>query len=164
MRRILVAIVGIALLAGATALVPGSADAAAAPKKGDGGGVAAHWTDERMDEAVPRDLRLDARGLAYLESADGSLSPHGHSTKQLYAPKKAAPAPTAGAASGDRKGPTVSNRIPASGATIGASQTFSASVTDASGVRSVTFTIKLPNGTTQSFAAARSGTTSTYSA
>ena len=166
MRRILVVVVGVALLAGATALVPSSAGATA-PKQGGGDGSAAHWTNERMAAATPLDLRLDPRGLAYVEAADGSLTPHGHATGQLYAPRasKKAPTPVPGNPStSDKTGPSVTSRNPGSGATIGASYTFSANVTDASGVRSVTFTIRLPNGSTQSFPAARSGTTNTYTA
>jgi len=152
MRRILVAAVGVALLVGATALVPASAESPA-PKNGGGGGAAAHWTDERMDEAVPRDLRLDPRGLAYVAAADGSLTPHGHAKGQLYAPKKAPSASAGRPNSGDTEGPVVTNPLPGSLATIGSSQAFSATVIDGSGVKSVSFVVRLPNGTSQSFPA-----------
>jgi len=65
--------------------------------------------------------------------------------------------------SGDTTGPTISNMNPAAGATIGASYTFSATVTDASGVRSVTFKIQKGNSTAQSFSATRSAGSDTWS-
>jgi hypothetical protein len=162
MGRIRAGLVGIAVLTGLLALVPATAGVAA-PKKG--GDVAAHWTAARMRAAEPRDLRVDARGLGYVAQDDGSVKPHGHQTEQLYArPKASKPAPTAGKPSaGDRTGPTVTAMNPAAGATIGASATFSATITDTSGVGSVTFTVRSPSGALQSFTATPSGANS-YSA
>ena len=161
MGRVRAGLMALLVLAGLMAAVPASAGRAAPSK---GGGPAAYWTPARQKAAVPRDLRLDDRGLAYLEQADGTLAPHGHATKQLHGTARAAK-PTAGKppTGGDAMGPAVTNTVPASGATIGASQTFSATITDPSGIRSVTFTVKYPNGTTQSFAASGSGSGSTYS-
>ena len=52
---------------------------------------------------------------------------------------------------------------PASGSTIGGSKTFSAYVTDASGIKSVSFTVQKSGGLAQSFnASSRDGTTWTY--
>ncbi|MGH9275126.1 MAG: trypsin-like serine peptidase [Acidimicrobiales bacterium] len=128
---------------------------------GPGGGAAEHWTPERMAAATPRDLVIDGRGVAYLRRADGSLEPHGHTTGQLYASPAPAsrPTPTAkpGGGGGDTTGPSVTNRDPADGATIGASYTFKATVTDPSGVKSVSFVIVNSSGQTQSFAGSAAG-------
>jgi hypothetical protein len=162
MGRIRAGLLGGLVLAGLMSVVPVTA-VTAAPEKAAGDDVVAHWTAARRKAAIPRDLRVDDRGLAYLVNADGTLAPHGHAVRQLHASGRASN-PTAGKppSSGDNTGPSVTNQVPIAGATIGASHTFSATVTDPSGVRSVTFTIVYPSGTTQSFAAAASG--STYSA
>ncbi|HEX4868668.1 MAG TPA: hypothetical protein VFV32_13745 [Acidimicrobiales bacterium] len=134
------------------------ADRATAPR-GDGD-VAAYWTPARMAAAIPRDLVVDQRGLGYLRRPDGSLQPHGHRNPQLWATPTPAARPTpaakpGGGGGGDTTGPTVSGFDPPAGATIGASWTFQATVTDPSGVRSVTFTVVSPSGQAQSFAAAQ---------
>jgi hypothetical protein len=91
--------------------------------------VIEHWTPERRAAAIPRDLAIDERGLGFLRGRNGDLSPYGHDI-------------VAQAGGGDVTGPTVSGMSPAAGATIGASATFTADVTDASGVKSVTFYIR----------------------
>lgn len=133
------------------------------PTAGAHNAVVAHWTPARIDAAAPRDFAVDRRGLSYLKKKDGSLEPHGHSRPQLYAttiPSQPAPAargipPTAA----DVTGPVVTALSPAAGATIGASATFSATVTDTTGVKSVTFKTVSPSGRKQSFAATASGST-----
>jgi len=116
--------------------------------------VVQHWSAERRALAQPRDLVIDARGLGYLRNRDGSLEPYGH---QVAAQAGGNGGPTAGPSGGDSTPPSIANMTPADGAVIGASQTFSATVTDSeSGVRSVSFVVRYPNGTTtQSFSAAR---------
>ena len=116
--------------------------------------VVQHWSAERRALAQPRDLVIDARGLGYLRNRDGSLAPYGH---KVAAQAGGNGGPTAGPSGGDSTPPTITNMNPTEGAVIGAAQTFSATVTDAgSGVRSVSFVIRYPNGTTtQSFSAAR---------
>jgi hypothetical protein len=124
--------------------------------------VISHWTAERRAAAIPRDLVIDARGLGYLRRADGSLVPHGH---QISATSDALPVPRAkpggggGGGGNDSTPPVISNLSPgSSGAIIGASHTFSATVTDNVGVRSVTFVFTYPDGSTsESFSAANSG-------
>jgi hypothetical protein len=157
MKRARVLVTAAVLLSMLAVAAPAGAGADRATHPRDDGDVAAHWTPARMAAAIPRDLVVDQRGLGYLRRPDGSLQPHGHSTPQLWAaPTPAArPTPTAkpGGGGGDTTGPAVSGFDPISGATIGASHSFKATVTDPSGVRSVTFTILSPSGQTQSFAA-----------
>ena len=110
-----------------------------------------YWTADRRAAAQPRDMVIDHRGLGYLRRADGSLQPHGH---QIEAAGKPQPQAKPGGGGNDTEAPTISNLDPAAGATIGAAHTFSATVTDNAGIRSVDFVITYPNGTqTQSFAA-----------
>jgi hypothetical protein len=143
---------------GLLAVAP-AAPGAAAPQGGGGDPVAAHWTAARMRAAIPRDLVLDERGLAYRRGARGALVPHGHAAGQLYAAPapKAKPTQSGKPSSGDKTKPTISSLNPASGATIGASHTFSATVQDASGVASVSFRVTSPSGTSQTFAATAAG-------
>jgi hypothetical protein len=116
-----------------------------------------YWTVERRAAAVPRDLRVDHRGLGYLRRPDGSLEPYGH---QIAAESRTAQTPMArpGSDGDDIEAPQISNLDPAAGATIGTSHTFSATVTDNAGVRSVSIVITYPDGvTTQSFSASNTG-------
>ena len=141
---------------------------ASAPRSTAGGEnpTVAHWTTARINAATPRDFVVDQRGLSYLAKPDGSLKPHGHRQPQLFAttppPQPARTSRPITLSTSDVAGPSVTNRIPAPGATIAASATFSATVTDSSRVKSVTFKIVSPSGEAQSFAARASG--STYSA
>ena len=136
--------------------------------------VVDHWTPARRAAATPRDLVIDATGQGYLRRADGTLEPYG----QARAPRlKAAPIsprkrpPDGGGGGGGggggdtgdggggtgSAGPAISGLTP-DGETIGASHTFSTVVTDADGVKSVTFVLTYPNGsTTQSFSASNAG-------
>ena len=104
-----------------------------------------HWTPERRAAAIPRDLVIDERGLGYLRGANGNLTPYGHNISALAAP----------GGGGDNAGPTIGNMSPGSGATVGASVTFSATVADPSGVKSVTFKVQQGSGRVQSFTANR---------
>lgn len=109
--------------------------------------VIEHWTPERRAAAVPRDLAIDPFGQAYLRGPGGSLIPYGHNVAQA-----GGPTPTAGP-SGDKTGPTVSGMTPGSGATVtAANATFSATVTDASGLKTVSMKIQQGTGRAQSFA------------
>lgn len=119
--------------------------------------VSAHWTQEKIDQAIPRDFYLDHRGLAYVKGKSGKMEPYGHGKpfelKQLKSAKvPQAKPPSTGGGSSDTTPPDISSMSPADGATIGTSQTFSAVVTDAGGIRSVTFTVNYTGGT-QSFTA-----------
>jgi hypothetical protein len=159
LRPFVLAAAVLALLA-ATLVVPPTG-AAASP--GDPS-PAEHWTAERMAAAIPRDLVLDERGLSYLQRPDGTLQAHGHGGGDRRPTVQAAPGPQAkpsgpggpgggGGGDADTDGPTVTDRVPVAGATIGASATFSAKVTDPSGVRSVAVVITYPDGRTGSFSA-----------
>lgn len=113
--------------------------------------IVAHWTPERMAAAIPRDLVIDERGQGYLRKPDGSLEPYGHTVAAATPVPMAKPGRTV-----DKTPPTITSVDPANGATINAtSYTFKATVTDASGVRSVTFKVGKPNSTRQSFNASR---------
>ena len=102
-----------------------------------------HWTPARINSAMPRDLVIDERGLGYMRRPGGGFEPYGHNIAAQAGP------PGGGS---DSTPPTITNMSPANGATIGASATFSATVTDASGVKSVTFFVRQGSGTAQSFA------------
>ena len=116
--------------------------------------VIEHWTSERRTQAIPRDLRIDPRGLGYLRRPDGSLVPHGHETASN---QPASPSERAAPGSGDSTPPSIALLDPVAGQTIGASHTFSATVTDASGLRSVTFKLQKQGSIVQSFSAAPVG-------
>ncbi len=124
-------------------LSAGSAGAAPPERASD---AAAYWTAERMANAVPRDLVLDHRGLAYLRTPAG-LQPYGHDVAASAGLVRSVPIPrkppSGGGGGGDTTGPSVSLIDPPSGATIGYSHTFSATVTDTSGVKSVGFELRV---------------------
>ena len=111
--------------------------------------VIEHWTPDRRAAATPRDLFIDPRGLAYISGPGNSLVPHGHSVAFEHgngASPNAAPG-------GDSTPPSVSNMNPASGATVtSGNYNFSATITDASGLRSVSMSIRQGTGAAQSFA------------
>lgn len=118
--------------------------------------IAEYWTSERRAAAIPRDLVIDPRGLGYLKGQGGALVPYGHNIAFDRNGDNASPTPAAGkpsGGSGDTTGPDVSGMDPAVGATIGASHTFSATVTDAGGVRSVSFKIAKNGARAKSFSA-----------
>jgi hypothetical protein len=123
--------------------------------------VIEHWTPERMAAAIPRDMVIDERGLGYLRMPDGTFEPYGHST--AYGRSKAdqlsqVPQGKPSGGNSDSTPPVISDMDPAEGAVIGSNYTFSATVTDDSGVKSVTFVITYPDGvTTQSFNASYAG-------
>ena len=149
-----------------------SSRAAAEPPPTPSGGterIVAHWTPERIAGAQPRDLVVDHRGLGYLRGSDGGLRPYGHDVRaqivevgHTTGSASATPVPKAPPSSGDSDPPTVGDMSPADGDTIGGSARFSASITDSSGVKSVSFVIVYPGGNqTQAFTPSASG--STYS-
>ena len=117
--------------------------------------VVEHWTKERMENAVPRDLVIDSRGLGYMRMPNGFLEPYGHG---IAAEANAGDRnPLAKPSNGDTTPPVISNMDP-DGVTIGSSYTFSAKVADDSGVKSVSFTIRYPDpddSTTQTFKASQ---------
>lgn len=137
-----------------------SDDRASAPGRPDARTqrVIEHWTPARRAAAIPRDFVRDASGRGYLRYPDGRLVEHGSRATAQGPLWSNDPVPQAAPGSGgsDSTAPVVSNLSPAQGATIGASASFSAKVTDNVGIRSVTFQVS--NGVqTQSFAASSQG-------
>jgi hypothetical protein len=128
--------------------------------------VIEHWTRDRRARALPRDLRVDSAGRAYLRGPDGALEPYG---RQLTVQERPAAAvaplsrPQGSGASSDGTPPSISGMDPASGAVIGSTYTFSAKVTDDSGVRSVSFIIRYPDGTTTQTFSASAGANDVWS-
>ena len=113
-----------------------------------------YWTAERVASAVPRDLLIDERGLGYQRTADGGLTPYGHtiaakSSLAMSRPtgqtNRAADLPSAAAA------PVVEDLSPAN-VTVGASATFRARISSDVGLRSVTASVGRVGGGLQSFA------------
>lgn len=126
--------------------------------------VVEHWTKERRAAAIPRDLVIDERGLGYLRHPDGSLRPYGHDVSAQEAPRAQTASPFAGpGGSGETTPPSITGMDPSSGKTIGSSYTFKATVTDSSGVKSVSFKIRKGSSLAQSFSATRSTGTDTWS-
>jgi hypothetical protein len=144
--RIVMACAPLALAVGSAAAAQAASPAAADKARHDR--IVEHWSGARRAAAIPRDLRVDPRGLGYLRRPDGSLQPHGHAIAALSANR---PAPNAKPVPGDTTPPSISGMDPASGATVDASHTFAATITDASGVRSATFTVQKAGGQAQSF-------------
>ncbi|GLS84759.1 Ig-like domain-containing protein [Paraferrimonas haliotis] len=96
-----------------------------------------HWTSERRQKAIPRDLYLDKQGNGYIRANNGQLTAYG----------QAKPTPQKGKPGSDTTPPTISNPSPSDGVTVsGASQTFSVQASDESGVRSVTLEFEAPAG------------------
>ncbi|HEY7867005.1 MAG TPA: hypothetical protein VIC51_13520, partial [Psychromonas sp.] len=112
--------------------------------------VIEHWTPERRQQAIPRDLRVDPSGKAFLKGRNGQLTPYGLSRDYLEYKGK----PTSDAK--DTTPPSITEMNPAAGATIADPYTFSAVITDLSGVRSAKVIIHFPDGVqTQSFSASQ---------
>ncbi len=102
------------------------------------------WTPEQMAAAQPRDLVLDPQGKAYMRIKGNTLMPYGHSQQPELQQMQSKAVPKARPGGGDNTDtspPAISSMQPADGATIGSNATFSAVVTDPSGVRSVDFQV-----------------------
>ncbi len=120
--------------------------------------VVEYWTNERRAGAIPRDLVIDSRGLGYLRRQDGSLQPYGHQITAEATSGSPRPLARPQGGNNDTTAPSILDMNPAATdplAVIGASHTFSATVTDEeSGVKSVSFIIRYPDEvTTQTFQA-----------
>ncbi|HEY5715423.1 MAG TPA: hypothetical protein VIS54_03355 [Psychromonas sp.] len=110
--------------------------------------VIEHWTAARRDQAIPRDLRVDQTGKAFLKGRNGELIPYGLSKDHPEYNGK----PVSG--SNDTTPPSITAMSPAADAIISDFYTFSAVITDVSGIRSANVVIHFPNSTqTQTFSA-----------
>ena len=78
--------------------------------------------------AIPRDLVIDPRGLGFMRHTGDVLVPYGHNIAALASNQGKPNAAPGG--SGDTTGPSITSMIPGPGATVGATATFSATVTD----------------------------------
>ncbi len=127
--------------------------------------VVEYWTSERRASAIPRDFVIDPRGLGYLRRPDGSLQPYGHqiAAQDSRNPNIGPPPGAGGGGSNDTERPVISDMHPAQGETIGGTHTFSAIVTDNVGVKSVSFTIQYPDGSTTQTFDANAGANNTWS-
>ncbi|MEH6575500.1 MAG: hypothetical protein V7731_00320 [Amphritea sp.] len=115
-----------------------------------------HWTRERIDAAMPRDLVIDPRGLGYLRRPDGSLQPYGHQISaeaRTQDDRTSTGKPSGG--SSDETPPSVGSFDPpaTTPATVinTSSYTFSATVSDDSGIKSVSFSVAIAGGVPQKF-------------
>ncbi len=128
---------------------------------GDAGSAFEYWTSERVAAVQPRDLVIDSRGLGYLRGANGALAPYGHSVAAQARGLRAAPvrsverAPATVNAS-SIFGAAIGSMSP-DGTTVGASATFTATVTADKSVRSVDLYVGLVGSTKQSFSMSFTG-------
>jgi hypothetical protein len=122
--------------------------------------VAAYWTPERMANAIPRDLVIDHRGLGYLRLPDGTLQPYGHQTAAVADRLTAvssgsnpdAAVPRGKPDPGDSEPPDVSAISPIDEAVVSSPVEFAATVSDESGIKSVSFEVRnASEGLWQSF-------------
>jgi hypothetical protein len=148
-RAALVGSIGLLTLVGAAHAAPARQDAERAAKHAR---IVEHWSAARRAAAMPRDLVVDQNGQAYLRARDGSLQPYGLRVAEGAGAMKPNARP-----GGDTTPPTVTNMDPAQGASISTtSYTFKATVTDTSGLRSVTFRVQKSGSNAQSFQASLS--------
>lgn len=122
--------------------------------------VANIWTPEAIQQAIPRDYLIGVNQKGYMRNASGKLimlssKPETLREVPLNIHAKPFAKPTT---SNDSEAPVISSHDPVDGSSIGDNFIFSAQVTDASGVKSVVFHIRYPDGLTeQSFTASYFG-------
>ncbi|MCK4842895.1 MAG: hypothetical protein KAT04_13615 [Methylococcales bacterium] len=103
-----------------------------------------HWTPERRQQAIPKDLVIDSQGAGFLRKPNGDLQAYGKKipldtqTDNIKVPRRPS--------GNDNVGPEISNFSPYDGETIGTTHTFSVKVLDSSGVKFVKFTFTYPDG------------------
>ncbi len=161
---VFIGVLAVAALAGSQPA--SSAGNAGGAGKSDAAHGAPYWTAARRAAAVPRDLFLDQRGLAYRRGAGGGLTPYGHSTpaEPVRAVPTGKPAGGGGSSGTDTTPPTVTGTNPATGATVTTSSyAFKATVTDTSGLRSVAFVVRKGTAASRSYTAT-AGAGGVYSA
>ena len=127
------------------------------PAHPDKQAVIDHWTPARIAAAQPRDLVIDAQGKGYLRRADGSLVPYGLEQAASVGNGNNQPSAMGRPSGGDTQPSIITNMQPVNGTSIAANATFSASVTDPNGLKSVEFFIADASGNTQGVSANHSG-------
>ena len=147
----------VGVMAATVAALLSAVPAGAAPSD-QASDVAHYWTAERVANAVPRDLVVDpATGRGNVRDADGQLRPVPQAKPDGAGNGGGKPG-GGGDDTTDATGPSVGLLNPAEGAVIGASQTFTATVTDPSGVKSVDVVVSVPTGSTpQTLSATQTG-------
>ncbi len=162
----------IAAVVGASLLASAAMAQSPRPIAPDKARVIEFWTKERRAAAIPRDLVIDERGLGYLRHRSGFLQPHGHDTPAVTRGSDPTPSPFAkgggggsgsGTSGGDTTPPSIADMVPSASAAIGSSATFSATVTDDSGVKSVNILVRKGTSREQSFSATKSASDDTWS-
>jgi hypothetical protein len=145
---------------GAAAAVQAAPPSTSAGQSAEHARIVEHWTPARRAVAIPRDLVIDERGYGYMKLPGGKLQPYGHSVAATTAAQR----PMAKPGAGDTSGPVVSSLNPAVGATVTTTTySFKATVSDPSGVRSVTFRVG-PKGGVQTTFTATAGANGLYTA
>jgi hypothetical protein len=126
-----------------------AAPPAASPGQGaEHARIVEHWTPARRAAAIPRDLVIDERGYGYMKLPGGKLQPYGHSVAAATGAQR----PMAKPGAGDTSGPLVTDTDPGVGATVTTTAySFKATVSDPSGVRSVSFRVGRQNGVQTAF-------------
>jgi hypothetical protein len=137
------------LLAGTMGSVQAAPPPAAPGQGAEHARIVEHWTPARRAAAIPRDLVIDERGYGYLKLPNGALQPYGHTVAAVGAQR-----PMAKPGTGDGTGPTVTSLDPDVGATVTTTAySFKATVTDPSGLRSVSFRVGRTGGLQSAFTA-----------
>ena len=121
-----------------------------------------YWTDARVSSATPRDLYIDSVGNSFIGDKNGKYSAYGEGSRIKGTNQESAGPTLVGAQIqipqatpvklADTLAPVISNFSPVSGSSSSNSaNSLSATVTDASGLRSVTLTLTDTRGSSKTY-------------